>query len=515
MRRKIVSKITLILLFIGILTLTFDIYPVAAVDSWPMFHHDLTRLGHSSSYAPDSNLTLWTFTTGGPVSSSPAAVAGKIYFGSQDKNIYCLNASTGTKIWNYTTGNTANSPTVVGNRVYVGSNGDKIYCLDASTGASIWNYTTYGVDASPAVADGRVYFGAWDKWFYCLNASNGALIWKWDPWIPFFMSSAAVVDGRVYVGSQDRNLYCMNASTGMLIWNYTTGNFIHSSPAVTDGRVYVGSNDHKVYCLNASTGALIWNYTTGGIVVSSPAVANNRVYIGSADWSANVYCLNVTTGVQIWNHTTDNAVHSSPAVADGRVYVGSYDENVYCFDALTGTLIWKYKTEGDVLSSPAIADGRVYVGSFDNKVYAFVSMHACDSAGNSKSTFNMTDNVYVRGQGFPAINEVKVYLIPDGADALQANAVANVSITTNSTGGLPVTLVWSQPLTLGEYDIWVDVNQNGVFDGGDVWDSQSVGINGFVVIPEFSTLTSMLLVLILLTVAITIHKRRLLKIPVH
>jgi len=138
-----------------------------------------------------------------------------------------------------------------------------------------------------------------------------------------------------------------------------------------------------------------------------------------------------------------------------------------------------------------------------------------DSAGNSKSTFQLSDNVYIRGVGFPADTDVTIYLIPDGAQALPANAVANASTTTNSTGGLPVTLVWSQPLTLGEYDIWVDANQSGVFDAGDVWNSQSIGIYGFDVIPEFTTWTSILLVLAVLTIVMTTCRGKLLKTPIH
>jgi len=137
-----------------------------------------------------------------------------------------------------------------------------------------------------------------------------------------------------------------------------------------------------------------------------------------------------------------------------------------------------------------------------------------DSAGNPKSTFNMSDNVYVRGQDFPVDTNVAIYLIPDGANALPANAVANASTTTNSTGGFPATLVWPQPLTLGEYDIWVDVNQNGVFDEGDVWNIESIGIYGLDVISEFLAWTPIILILII-TVAIAIHKRRLLKTPIR
>jgi outer membrane protein assembly factor BamB len=303
-------------------------------------------------------------------------------------------------------------------------------------------------------------------------------------------------------------------NTNNTIWTYTTSGNVVSSPAVADGKVYVGSSYAKVYCLDALTGAHIWNYTTGNWVESSPAVADGKVYVGSYDF--RVYCLDASNGAHVWNYTTDGAVHSSPAVADGKVYVGSNDFRVYCLNALTGAHIWNYTTGSYVGSSPAIADGKVYVGSYDLRVYAFADLvWSTDSAGNSKATFNLTDNVYVRGQGFPADTSVTIYLIPDGADALPSNKVANAFATTNGIGDLPVTLVWSQPLTLGEYDIWVDVNQNGVFDEGDVWNSQSIGIYRFDVIPEFPTLISVLLILIIPTVAIALYKRRLLKTPIH
>lgn len=123
-------------------------------------------------------------------------------------------------------------------------------------------------------------------------------------------------------------------------------------------------------------------------------------------------------------------------------------------------------------------------------------------AGDSKSVFNTTDDVYVTGHGFPEDTNVVIYLIPDGADVLPANSVADAAASTNSSGGLPVTLVWSQPLQVGEYDIWIDVNQNGVFDSGDSWNSQSLGISAAVIIPEFpSIILSLILMMLSLSVA--------------
>jgi outer membrane protein assembly factor BamB len=50
------------------------------------------------------------------------------------------------------------SPAVVGGKVYVGSEDNSVYCLDVDTGSKIWKYKTGGcVWSSPAVADGKVY----------------------------------------------------------------------------------------------------------------------------------------------------------------------------------------------------------------------------------------------------------------------------------------------------------------------------------------------------------------------
>jgi PKD repeat protein len=105
-----------------------------------------------------------------------------------------------------------------------------------------------------------------------------------------------------------------------------------------------------------------------------------------------------------------------------------------------------------------------------------------DFAGNLKSTFESTDNVYISGQDFPPNTDVVVYLIPDGENALPTNAVESISITTNAAGGISPTLVYAEPLVMGEYDVWVDVNKNGEFDAQDLWNNQVGGICAFSVV---------------------------------
>jgi len=265
--------------------------PTHSTDSWSMFHHDLNHTGYSTSNAPTTNHILWNSTTDNVVESSPAVADGRVYVGSDDSNVYCLDASTGAKLWNYTTGSPvySSSPAIAGGKVYVGSLDHNVYCLDASTGTKLWNYTTGDqVYSSPAVADGKVYVGSWDGNFYCLNASSGAKLWSYAT--GSVESSSAVAEGKVYVGSGDGNVYCLDASTGTKQWNYYTYDVVDSSPAVADGKVYVGAWD-GVYCFGSGPDVAVTNGTSAKTIIGQGYGGNVTVtaqYLGDFTENFNV-----------------------------------------------------------------------------------------------------------------------------------------------------------------------------------------------------------------------------------
>jgi outer membrane protein assembly factor BamB len=74
--------------------------------------------------------------------------------GSEDGNVYALNAVTGILVWDYPTGNhVGSSPAVANSTVYIGSDDHHVYALNASNGVLRWRYlTTSAVESSPSVA---------------------------------------------------------------------------------------------------------------------------------------------------------------------------------------------------------------------------------------------------------------------------------------------------------------------------------------------------------------------------
>jgi outer membrane protein assembly factor BamB len=311
--------------------------------------------------------------------SSPAVVNGVMYIGSDDGNVYALSAGTGAKLWSFATGGpVSSSPAVANGVVYVGSTNDNVYALNAATGAKVWRFTTFfGVNSSPAVVNGVVYVGVNGSigagGVIALSTSTGALLWSFTTGGEV-VSSPAVANGVVYVNSDDGNLYALSANTGAKLWSSTivAGGVIDGlcSPAVANGVVYIGAYEPGspfngfIYALNASNGAKLWSFAAapGTFIYGSPAVANGVVYVGTDEHV--LYALNASTGAELWSFQGAGGVDTSPAVANGVVYIQTLGtNNLYALNASTGAELWSFATGGDAYSSPTVVNGMVYVES--------------------------------------------------------------------------------------------------------------------------------------------------------
>jgi outer membrane protein assembly factor BamB len=92
------------------------------------------------------------------VISSPAVANGTVYVGSDDSNIYALNATTGKLTWSFTTGDEVIScPAVVNGVVYVGSYDSYVYAI-GNAAAATSQATTPGFEVVLAVV-GLVFVG--------------------------------------------------------------------------------------------------------------------------------------------------------------------------------------------------------------------------------------------------------------------------------------------------------------------------------------------------------------------
>lgn len=332
----------------------------------------------SSSFFALAN-PQWKFKTGGKIFSTPAIQRDRVFIGSEDGFLYCLNAQTGKLQWKFKTGGAIHSsPAIFNNIVCFGSFDGTYYALDFETGLLRWKFSTEGEKKMGDTA----YWGM-----------KPAGMYMEDPW-DCFLSSPVVSESSnnqvVYFGSSDGNLYAVNTNNGSLRWKFKANGSIHSSPLVNNERIYFGSWDTYFYALDAQTGQLIWKFGTGtntGMagIQASATIDSGVVYFGARD--AHLYALNAANGNLVWKYDAGNAWIVGSAVIHHDVLLAGTSDSylLLALDKKTGEEKFRFKTNGYVFGTPAIYNNTVYFGDFTGKMYA-VDLASAGQRWNSLST---------------------------------------------------------------------------------------------------------------------------------
>jgi eukaryotic-like serine/threonine-protein kinase len=253
---------------------------------------------------------LWGFTTGGAIWGEPLLAQGRLYFGSDDGNVYAVDAAQGTLGWIFETGGIVRSRPAM-------------------------------------IEDAGIVFTSDDGFLYAVNAMKGNELWR-------------TAIGNVTAREVREN--SIGNSTSPTGYDY-----VQSSPVVVDGRIYVGSADGKVYALEAKSGAVLWSYQTGERVRATPTLAEGVVHVGS--WDKTMIALDAETGALLWETKVWGQVQSTALVVEGVVYSASRKASVVALDAATGELLWEYMYGGNmwVESSPVLVGENIYIGSSGSK----------------------------------------------------------------------------------------------------------------------------------------------------
>ncbi|MBX5320466.1 MAG: PQQ-binding-like beta-propeller repeat protein [Candidatus Bathyarchaeia archaeon] len=385
-------------------------------DPWNMFGGPPSNYGVAvGTHAPsDISTPAWFYQASGPIVGSPVVADGKVFFGSYDGSIYCIDAYSGSLIWKFPTGyRIGSTPAVVDGKVYTGADDGNIYCIDANTGQQVWKKFAGGVTegpllrtlpqwrSSPFVTGGRLYVGAMDGKVYCLNTANGDIVWSYTATNRTYgiASSPFVYKGVVYIGTGNGSLYALNAANGALVWRRqltaTDRRLVGSPIVINDPRggemLVIGSDTggfmggRRMYFINITDGANLFyvDLTLVGmasaIMAWRPAYRYNGTY-GILYISENMYVsawaiINSTYAERQWSQWVGHVIYSSAVYADditgGKVYVGNNANSLICFDATSGKPISSYSSGAPIYGTAAIYEGKVYIGSYDGRLYCF------------------------------------------------------------------------------------------------------------------------------------------------
>jgi glucose dehydrogenase len=128
------------------ITLLTILYAAGFCQAQSMFRGDAPHSGsYSGPVLRQFHCVRWKFATGDRIVSSPVIDNKKIYFGSDDGNVYAVDAETGRQIWKCATkGPVSSSPAVANGIVCATSYDGKLYALSSETGVVKWKFGTAG-----------------------------------------------------------------------------------------------------------------------------------------------------------------------------------------------------------------------------------------------------------------------------------------------------------------------------------------------------------------------------------
>ncbi len=203
---------------------------------------------------------LWRYHPGGSIYGQPAfdSAHQQIYFGDSAKRLTALDGR-GLFRWSFTTGdNIVTRPVVVGDCLVFGSEDRNVYGLDARSGALLWKFTTGGaVIASPAVDGETVLIGSDDGVVYAFNAASGEKLWTFTTG-QALEAPLVAEEGLVYIASRDMNLYAVRIADGTQVWQSEVGNILRTRPAIGKTAVYLVDENGHLSAVSKRNGSQLW-----------------------------------------------------------------------------------------------------------------------------------------------------------------------------------------------------------------------------------------------------------------
>lgn len=300
----------------------------------------------------ESGTVKWFYETKNSIKNNLAYQDNRIYAQDVDGNVYCINAESGSIIWNKTVDLTSSLGTssgicLDGNSLYVGCAAN-VTALHAQTGDILWNNHRGKGENSPAefvVAGNKLLVSShWDA-LVALDKTTGKQLWECkDEDIRFRSSTPAVVDENMLFVADDNALMILDANTGKITHktNVEGGNFSSSAqPLILEHVAYVPTATKGLIAYDLSMKQILWETAVGqAMVYTAP-------YTGK--------------GAQ--------TIESSPILSnEGNLIFGASDGFVYTVNKTNGNILKKQNFGASLLGKIVLDGDAIIAGDFTGRI---------------------------------------------------------------------------------------------------------------------------------------------------
>lgn len=264
---------------------------------------------------------------------------GKIFATLSSADVIALDNVNGEVIWHITLPYAIRTaPTFYKGYIYLITKNNRLICLDASTGTKIWQQEGSEHSCSligggkPAVQFDTVIAPYSSGELYAVRRENGFPLWAESlSALKVFSSTSMVshikaspvIDGNLIIAlSQSGRMAAADYRTGNIVWEREIRGT--STPIVSGNFIFAVTSDHQVVCLVRESGHIIWVTQLPGyqekksISYAGPVLAGRKLILTSSDGKA--IFLNPENGENMDQLTLPGPCYLPPIVANKVAY---------------------------------------------------------------------------------------------------------------------------------------------------------------------------------------------------
>jgi outer membrane protein assembly factor BamB len=314
-----------------------------------------------------------------------AAVGKRLYFGSSVSGaLTCLDTANGGEVWTFfTDGPIRLAPTVADGKVYFGSDDGHVYCLDAGDGAVVWQERAgpsadqmWGNERmisawpvrSSVLVDGEDVFWtagvlATEGMFFCKrNAVDGTGGWTVAPARPHQGYLVATADHVIAPsGKTSPSMYRRDdgRNEGSLRRAHRGGSWV--LVAADESAVYSGPTlDNATHQFDPVQRTVVASAPGANCLIVDQA----GVYYST---DSQIVALARADRSNLW---TSNLACPFSLIKAGKHLFAGGDSEVRALDAVTGDSLWTAPVAGRALGL-AVANGALYVSTDRGSIHCF------------------------------------------------------------------------------------------------------------------------------------------------